>query len=203
MTPIVKAAEIIKKGGVVIFPTETLYGLGTNALNQDAIKRIFEIKIRPMQKVLPVIIGDISQLKMLVDRTDNIPLDLILDKFWPGPLSILFSGKTNLPKGVVNKEGYVCIRLTSHPVARNLCLASGYPLVATSANLSGKPSPKLFDEINKGLLKKVDMAINLYPPPSGRKPSTIIKFIGDKTIQIVRQGAISINDLKKAGLKIK
>jgi len=203
LTPIVKAAEIIKKGGVVIFPTETLYGLGTNALNQDAIKRIFEIKIRPMQKVLPVIIGDISQLKMLVDRTDNIPLDLILDKFWPGPLSILFSGKTNLPKGVVNQEGYVCIRLTSHPVARNLCLASGYPLVATSANLSGKPSPRLFDEINKGLLKKVDMAINLYPQPSGRKPSTIIKFVGDKTIKIIRHGAISINNLKKAGLNIK
>jgi len=203
LTIIDRAAEIIKKGGVIIFPTETLYGLGTNALNQDAIKRIFKIKNRSIQKVLPVIIGDISQLKMLVNRTDNIPLDLILDKFWPGPLSILFSGKTNLSKGVVNKEGYVCIRLTSHPVARNLCLSSGYPLVATSANFSGKPSPRWFDEIDKGLLSKVDMAINLYPQPSGMKPSTIVKFVGYKTIQIIRQGAISINDLKKAGLDIK
>jgi len=203
LTIIDRAAEIIKKGGVIIFPTETLYGLGTNALNQDGIKRIFEIKNRSIQRVLPVIIGDISQLNMLVNRTEIIPLDLILDKFWPGPLSILFSGKTNLPKGVVNKEGYVCIRLTSHPVARDLCLYSGYPLVATSANFSGKPSPRSFDEIDKRLLKKVDMAINLSPSPSGKRPSTIVKFISHNTIQIIRQGAISINDLVKAGLNIK
>ncbi len=130
-------------------------------------------------------------------------MDLILDHFWPGPLSILFPGKKDLPKGILSGKGYVCVRLTSHPIARKLCVKSGFPLFATSANRSGMPSPKSFEEIDADVLGMVDMALNLGPRPSGVNPSTIVKFVEKNIVEILRHGEISCEDLRRVGLYVK
>ncbi len=196
------AVLVLKKGGIIIFPTETLYGIGAIALFDSAVSKVFKLKKRPLDKTVPVIIGEITQLSMLTDTGKDFPLDLIEKKMWPGPLSILFPARENLPKGIVSKDGFVCVRLTSNKTARKLCIRSGYPLVATSANISGTSAPASLEDIDKRLLELCDFVVKSGEKPEGKKASTIIKFLDKKRIKILRQGAYSFEKLKKLGLEV-
>lgn len=197
-----KAVEILKKGGVIIYPTETLYGIGGVALFESTVNKVFEVKKRALDKPLPVIIGEIGQLFMLIKNQENIPIDFIEKNLWPGPVSILFSAKEGLPKGIVSPDGFVCVRLTSNNTARELCIRSGYPLVATSANISSKPSPQHLEDIDKELIKMCDLLIKSGEKPKGGKPSTILKFIDKKKVKVLRYGAFSLEKLKELGLTV-
>jgi L-threonylcarbamoyladenylate synthase len=201
MQDIDKAVSVLTKGGVVIFPTETLYGLGTIALDPIACAKVFVIKNRAKNKPVPVIIGEIDQLDMLVGDL-NVSIDIIKQKFWPGPLSVLLPAKDSLPSEIVNRDGYVCVRYTSHPIAKELCIRSSSPLIATSANISGEKPPASFDEIDKKLLSKVDFFLSYAPYPMEAKPSTIIKFLGHNRVKIIREGAVTKEKLMNVGFKI-
>ncbi len=202
MDAINRAVLLLKRGKVIIFPTETLYAIGCNALNKGSLLRLYQIKNRPCEKRVPIVIGDLFQLDLITEIPCWFPLGLIRDRFWPGPLSILLPAKSGLPKCIVNPEGKVCVRFTPHPITQKLCVESGLPLVASSANFSGMPAPDTFEKIDKDLIKEVDLVLNLPPIPSGGNPSTIIEFLGKTQIKIIRKGAISRESLKEAGFVI-
>jgi L-threonylcarbamoyladenylate synthase len=144
-------AEIIKKGGLVAFPTETVYGLGADALNTKAVLALFEAKKRPLDN--PPIIH-IADPKETVKLAKKIPpnAELLMDKFWPGPLTLIFMRSPLVPKETVAGLDTIAVRLPAHPVALALIRQSGCPIAAPSANLSGKPSPTnakhVFDDLN-------------------------------------------------------
>ncbi len=185
-----KIAQEMKNGKIVIFPTETVYGIGTNAFDERACEKIFKIKERPNEKPLIVLISDFSMLYSMVDEINIIEQKLI-DRFWPGPLTIIFKRKKdcNLSNVVTANQDTIGIRMTSGKIARLLIQESGVPIVAPSANLSGRSDGSKINQIYQELRKKVDYIIDCGDIVD-MVPSTIVQVM-DSKIQILRRGKIS------------
>lgn len=185
-----EAVRVLKRGGVIVYPTETCYGLGA-AINQPtAIKKIFLIKGRE-KKPLPLVAGNMAQVKKIAELNSS-ELKLA-KKYWPGPLTILLKTKGKLLKGL-QRNGRVAVRIPGLALVRNLCLKLGGPLTATSANLAGQPSSyKIKDAIKqfKNRTFKPDLFLDAGQLPK-IKPSTIAVFKANK-IKILRKGPIKIN----------
>jgi L-threonylcarbamoyladenylate synthase len=183
-----EAVAILKSGGVIAFPTETLYGLGADARNETAIEKIFEIKGRDFKNPILVVIGDRGHLKALAA---DIPLQArkLMDRFWPGPLTIVFRAAPPVSPKLTAGSGKIGIRLTSHPVAMAIAERLGGPLTATSANLSGAPECSSAAEVLSQLEGKLDGVVDGGQTPGG-KGSTIV----DITVipeKILREGVIA------------
>ncbi len=183
-----EAACILKNGGLVAFPTETVYGLGANGLNKDACKKIYEAKGRPSDNPLILHISDISQLSKLISEKNDIS-EKIIKKFWPGPLTLIFKKSEIVPNEVSGGLNTVAIRYPENPVAKALIDACGFPIAAPSANSSGKPSPTLAKHVYDDLLGKIDMIIDGGSTVFGLE-STIIDVSEGKAV-ILRPGAIT------------
>ena len=183
-----KAAGILKKGGLVAFPTETVYGLGANGLDSDACRKIYEAKGRPSDNPLILHIGDVSQLEGIVK---DIPpkAKLIMDKYWPGPITIIFRKKDIVPDSVSGKMGTVAIRFPSNEVAQMLIKEANIPVAAPSANTSGKPSPTKAEHVYNDMNGKIDMIIDGGSCDVGLE-STIVDATGEN-ITILRPGAVT------------
>ncbi len=153
-----EAGAVIRGGGLVAFPTETVYGLGANALDADAVKKIFEAKGRPQDNPLIVHISDFDELPALVTEIPEIARKL-MEKFWPGPMTIIFGKAGIIPYETSAGLESVGIRMPSNSIARALIKAAGVPIAAPSANISGKPSPTEVDSCIEDLYGKVDMII--------------------------------------------
>ncbi len=184
-----KAAEIILRGGLVVYPTETFYALGANALNKKAVEEIFRVKKRPLSKPIPIIIADKSWLKDIVIEVPEVAIHLI-KKYWPGPLTIVFRASNKLPSNLTGGTGKIGIRVCSHPLAQRLVSLVKVPITATSANISGKPPPNSIESISLNGIDIIDGG-----PVLGRVPSTIIDVTSTPPV-ILRQGAIKITYLK-------
>lgn len=185
----------IKKGKIVVFKTDTVYGIGTNVFCEDACKKIYEIKGRPTYKPLNVLISNISMLKEIVDFISPAEQKLI-DAFWPGPLTIKFKKKENvLPDIISAGDEYVRVRLLKNGLAYNLIQTAGVPIVAPSANLSGSPTGTNIKEIINELGGKVDYILD-----SGNinndTTSTIVEVDNEKAI-VIREGKISKEEISK------
>jgi len=184
-----KAAEIILRGGLVVYPTETFYALGANALNKKAVEEIFRVKKRPLSKPIPIIIADKSWLKDLVIEVPEVAIHLI-KKYWPGPLTIVFRASNKLPSNLTGGTGKIGIRVCSHPLAQRLVSLVKVPITATSANISGEPPPNSIESVSLNGIDIIDGG-----PVLGRVPSTIIDVTSTPPV-ILRQGAIKITYLK-------
>ncbi len=184
-----KAAEIILRGGLVVYPTETFYALGANALNKKAVEEIFRVKKRPLSKPIPIIIADKSWLKDIVIEVPEVAIHLI-KKYWPGPLTIVFRASNKLPSNLTGGTGKIGIRVCSHPLAQRLVSLVKVPITATSANISGEPPPNSIESISLNGIDIIDGG-----PVLGRVPSTIIDVTSTPPV-ILRQGAIKITYLK-------
>ncbi|MFZ5994058.1 MAG: L-threonylcarbamoyladenylate synthase [Thermodesulfobacteriota bacterium] len=189
-----KACAILKEGGLVAFPTETFYGLGADALNEQALKRVFALKRRDYAKPLLVIIAEKDQLHSLVS---DIPAaaEKLMDRFWPGPLTIIFKAKKGLPSLLTGGTGTVGIRISSYPVAQSLASTFGLPLTATSANLSGGRNPVTAKDVWDQLGDRVNLMLDAGKT-KGIKGSTIV----DVTVlppRIVREGDVPVGEVKK------
>ncbi|MCI8362745.1 MAG: threonylcarbamoyl-AMP synthase [Clostridia bacterium] len=192
---IAKIANDLKKGGIVVFPTDTVYGIGTNAYDEQACKRIYEIKGRPRNKPLTVLISDISMLKEIVDEI-NITEQKLIDTFWAGSLTIKFKKKYDvLPEIVSAGDEYVRIRLINEGIVYKLIKESGVPIVAPSANLSGSTTGTKIKNIIKELGEKVDYILD-YGDIENDEVSTIVQVEGEKVI-IIREGKIKKEELEK------
>ncbi len=184
-----KAAEIILRGGLVVYPTETFYALGANALNKKAVEEIFRVKKRPLSKPIPIIIADKSWLKDIVIEVPEVAIHLI-KKYWPGPLTIVFRASNKLPSNLTGGTGKIGIRVCSHPLAQRLVSLVKVPITATSANISGEPPPNSIESVSLNGIDIIDGG-----PVLGRVPSTIIDVTSTPPV-ILRQGAIKITYLK-------
>lgn len=194
-------AESVQAGKVVVYPTETLYAIGCSGFDQDAVRKVYAIKNRPVGKPLPLVIGDVSQLSLVTDHI-GAGLETLASAFWPGPLSILVKAGKKLAPQVRDRQGFTSVRVTPHPVAGLLSIAARVPLVATSANISGGPPAALPGEIDKKILTLADSAFLGEPYPGGGKASTVARFIRENEIEILRHGAVSDELIKSKGFKI-
>lgn len=190
---VIKAAELLKNGEVVGIPTETVYGLAADARNSSAVKKIFEAKGRPQDNPLIV---HISDMKMIEDYVTSVPENarLLAEKFWPGPLTMILPKKNTIPETTSGGLDTVGIRMPSHPIARGLIEACGFPLAAPSANLSGSPSPTTAQHVLDDMNGRVPAIIDGGECTVGVE-STVISFEGN-AVRILRPGYISYEDLK-------
>lgn len=195
-----EAASMLRAGGILIFPTETLYALGCDALNAKALARVYEAKRRAASSALPVIIGSLEQLAFLTGEAHPLAREL-MRVFWPGPLSILFPALPAVPEALCAGTGRVAVRFTSHLAAAALCLAAGRPLVSSSANISGKPAATRPDELTDELLQRADGVYLADPLPAGGPSSSIVE-VTDEGLRVVREGAIPAAELRRHGFAV-
>lgn len=185
---IAKAAKIIISGGLVVFPTETVYGIGANALDSSASQSIFTAKNRPPDNPLIVHLSKQSELDKYILEKPKFS-ELLMDKYWPGPLTLLFKKSAAIPNIVTAGSKYVAIRIPNHPVALALIKESGVPIAAPSANLSGRPSPTTAQHSIQDLFGRVDMILDSGPTDIGLE-STVLNLLG-KQPSILRPGGIT------------
>ncbi|MDO5387615.1 MAG: L-threonylcarbamoyladenylate synthase [Clostridia bacterium] len=190
---IVKAAEIIKSGGLVAFPTETVYGLGGDGLNPNAAKKIYSAKGRPSDNPLILHISDIGQLSPLVREIPENALKLAKE-FWPGPLTMIFKKSDIVPNETSGGLDTVAVRFPVNKVAQALITASGTPIAAPSANTSGRPSPTRASHVEYDLNGKIDMIIDGGACKFGLE-STIIDVTGNIPC-LLRPGSITLEMLR-------
>ena len=180
-----KALEVLKSGGTLLYPTDTIWGLGCDATNPKAVEKIFKLKNREESKSLIVLLDDEDNLHKYVDNLPEITFDLLknIDK----PTTIVYSNAKNLAWNVIASDGTVGIRVTRDPFCRDLVKRFGKPIVSTSANISGDPSPIVFREISKQLIPQVGYTVNLYRDQiNSSKPSTIIRLFENGEFIIIR-----------------
>ena len=188
------AGKILKSGGLVAFPTETVYGLGADATNVEAVKKIFEAKGRPQDNPLIVHIADFKNIKEYVTEVPYIA-QKIMEAFWPGPLTVILKKSSKIPSITSAGLESVGIRMPSNVIARELIKAAGLPIAAPSANISGRPSPTEVQRCIEDLMGKVDCIVGGGSCDVGVE-STIIDCTVDPPC-ILRPGAITIEMLKK------
>ncbi len=183
-----KAAKVLKDGGLVAFPTETVYGLGGNALNPEASAKIYAAKGRPSDNPLIVHVSDVDMVEGLVKKIPKAAKDL-MEAFWPGPLTIILKAGDAVPRQTTGGLDTVALRMPNHPVALELIKKSGLPIAAPSANASGRPSPTKAAHVMEDLSGRIDMVLDGGEVEIGVE-STIVDLTGD-TPQILRPGYIT------------
>ncbi|MBR6322087.1 MAG: threonylcarbamoyl-AMP synthase [Lachnospiraceae bacterium] len=189
-----KAAEVFASGGLVAFPTETVYGLGANGLSADSSAKIFEAKGRPSDNPLILHIGEKEQLIPLVKEVPP-EAELLIEHFWPGPLTIIFKKSEIVPYRTSGGLDTVAVRMPSHPVAAAMLKKTPLPIAAPSANLSGKPSTTRASHVLEDLNGRVDMIIDGGDVPIGVE-STIIDMTQDRPV-LLRYGYITLAEIEE------
>ncbi|EXJ23502.1 TsaC protein (YrdC-Sua5 domain) required for threonylcarbamoyladenosine t(6)A37 modification in tRNA [Alkalibacterium sp. AK22] len=191
---IAEAAAYLKKGEVVAFPTETVYGLGADATNEEAVRKIFKAKGRPSDNPLIIHVSSKQQLQAYVTQIPK-EAEAIIERFWPGPCTIVFERKGPLAPAVTGDLNTVAVRMPDHPVALELIRQAGVPLAAPSANLSGRPSPTTADHVRRDLEGKISGIIDGGSTGVGLE-STVIDLTNPKRPTVLRPGGVSLEDLQ-------
>ena len=189
--------EILKNNGIIIFPTETVYGIGTNGLNKEAIKKLYEVKQRPLNKPINLLVSNIEMVNQVAKNISKLEYK-IMQNFFPGPLTIILEKKDIVPDILTANTNTVGIRMPSGKIARKLIEYAGVPIATPSANISGKPSGTNIKDIQKDFEGKVDYFIDNGESKLGI-PSTIVRVINNE-VHILRHGSISkeeINNIVK------
>ena len=186
--------SVLKRGGLVAFPTDTVYGLGAGANIPQAVARVYQVKKRPLNMALPLLLADVSQISEVAEPVPAIAW-LLANKFLPGALTIVLYKSSSVPDIVAAGGKTVAIRIPAHPVPIALIQGLGMPVVGTSANLSGMPSALTADEVHSQLGDRVDLVINGGRCSGGRE-STVIDVTGEVPV-VLREGAISVEELRQ------
>jgi L-threonylcarbamoyladenylate synthase len=187
-----EAAQWIRGGGVVAIPTDTLYGLAADPFSADAVARVFAIKGRAAERALPLIAADVVQIATHLGRLSPTG-ERLAERFWPGPLTLLVASPPGLARDVSGGTGKVGVRVPADEVARAICEASGRPITATSANVSGEPATSDPDCVERTLGDRLDLLIDTGPTRGGAA-STIVDVTGAEPI-LIRAGAIPWQDI--------
>ncbi len=190
-----QAVSILREGGLIAFPTETYYGLGVDPFNTSALERLFAVKKRPNLKPVLVLVPDRDQVTGVAAAVPEVAVKL-MDRFWPGPLTIVFPARNELSAMLTGGTGTIGVRLSPHPVALALLEAFGGPLTATSANRSGGNAAATEKEVREIFGNDVDMVLE-GGRTSGLLPSTLIGFEDDE-VTCIREGRIPFDEIRKA-----
>lgn len=189
-----EAAEILRRGGLVAFPTETVYGLGANALDEYAAGKIYAAKGRPSDNPLIVHVAhkeDVEKLTSQIPKTGR----KLMDTYWPGPLTLVFDKSDLVPYGTTGRLDTVAVRMPGNPIARRLIALAGIPIAAPSANTSGRPSPTTADHVYQDMNGKIEMIIDGGPVGIGLE-STIVD-VSEEVPMVLRPGAVTIEMLRE------
>ncbi|MCT4638270.1 MAG: L-threonylcarbamoyladenylate synthase [Bacteroidales bacterium] len=180
-----KCIEILENGGVILYPTDTIWGIGCDATNPDAVKKVYELKQRVETKSMLVLINRPERIPSYVNDMPDVAWDLI--EYTEKPLTIIYSGAKNLANNLVSDDGTIGIRVSSFDFNRILIERFKKPIVSTSANISGNPSPGCFDDIDDDVKNKVDYVVNLDQDIQNSQPSSIIKLGTSGEVNIIRE----------------
>ncbi len=181
-----KACQVMREGGVILYPTDTIWGIGCDATNEEAVRRVYEIKHRADSKAMLVLVDSAVKVDFYVQDVPEVAWDLIelADK----PLTIIYSGARNLAPNLLAEDGSVGIRVTGEEFSKRLCQQFRKAIVSTSANVSGQPSPQNFSEISEEIKSAVDYIVDYRREETTQaKPSSIIKLDKGGVIKIIRQ----------------
>lgn len=189
-----QAAQIITRGGVIGYPTETVYGLGADIFCRAAVKRIFEIKGRNASKAIIVIVPDIENLQELVTTISDQAHEL-MQQFWPGALTLIFPASDKVPAEIRGGGSSIAIRIPDNKICLNLLKKCQLPLTSTSANFTGEATPVTAQEVNQSMGEKLDLIIDGGPAKS-RTPSTILDITTER-FRLIRQGALPIEKIER------
>ncbi len=181
-----RALEVLKNGGVILYPTDTVWGLGCDATNETAVAKVNAIKGRAADKSLIILLDTDNKIQSYVDDVPEVAYELI--EYSEKPLTVIFSNAKNLAPNVVNNDGSVGIRVVRHDFCLQLLQRFRKPIVSTSANISGEPSPKFFDEISDEIKEQVDYVVDLdQEDRTPKQPSTILKLGGGGLFEFIRK----------------
>ncbi len=182
---IIRTNEYLKKGSTILYPTDTIWGLGCDATNAAAIDKIFTIKSRWTSKSLLILLDEAEKLSLYLDHIPEIAWDLIEQA--NRPTTFIYQHVKNLPKNLIAQDGTIAIRIVRNEFCKRLISLFGKPIVSTSANISGQPTPISFNEISDEIKKKVDYIVDpSVSPVEDVKPSTMIRFIDDYSFEVIR-----------------
>lgn len=187
------AAECLRRGGLVAFPTETVYGLGVHALDGTAVRRLFEAKRRPASDPLIVHVSDFDLVTSLVAALPD-EAEVLASQFWPGPLTLVMRRASSVPLEITAGLDTVAVRVPAHPVARALLLAASLPVAAPSANLFSRPSPTLAAHVLDDLDGRIDMVVDAGPTPVGVESTVLDLTVAPPAV--LRAGAVSVERLR-------
>jgi len=188
------AVAALKRGEVIVYPTETLYGLGADALNGAAVEKVFQLKGREPGNPIPVLVADREMLGALVAVIPPLA-EKLMARFWPGPLTLVLPAGKNISPALLNADGGIGVRISSEPVATGLVRALGRPLTATSANPSGLTPARTVQQAKNYFAGAIDLFIDAGELTS-RTGSTVVE-IGTDTVRIIREGEIGKSELQR------
>ena len=189
-----EAISLLKRGGIVAFPTDTVYGLGASAVIPEAVARVYRVKKRPASQPLPLLLASVSQIREVAETVPPVAW-LLARKFLPGALTLVLPKSSSVPDVVTAGGGTIAIRIPAHPVPVALINGLGAPLTGTSANLSGRPSTLTAAEVYAEFGDKIDLVIDGGRCPGGRE-STVVDVTGTVPI-VLREGAVALSVLKQ------
>ena len=181
-----RACDVLYKGGVILYPTDTVWGIGCDATNEEAVRRVYEIKRRVDSKAMLVLVDSDVKVDFYVREVSPVAWDLI--ELSEKPLTIIYEGARNLAPNLLAEDGSVGIRVTREEFSKQLCFRFRKAIVSTSANISGEPSPQSFAEISDEIKQAVDYIVGVrQDEPAGAAPSSIIKLGKGGQIKIIRE----------------
>jgi len=182
---IAETVKTLKAGGLILYPTDTVWGIGCDATNASAVNKIYKLKQRDDSKALICLVNNYSMLERHVDNVPKMAYTIldIADK----PTTIIYDNPAGIAENLVAKDNTLAIRVVNHDFCKKTIRFLGRPIVSTSANLAGKPTPKSFKEIDDAIIKGVDYVVNLHQQKNGGNPSTIIKLSNSSGVKIIRE----------------
>jgi len=186
--------SILKQGGVVAFPTDTIYGLGAAANLPYAVEKIYQVKQRPRDRALPLLLADVSEISQVAHPVPRIAW-LLARAFLPGALTLVLPKSESVPDIITGGGNTVAVRVPAHPVPLALVRGLGAPVVGTSANISGQPSPLTAEEVSNQFADKIELVIDGGRCPGG-KESSVVDVTGEAPV-LLREGAISREALRQ------
>ena len=179
------ALNVLKKGGLILYPTDTIWGIGCDATNADAVDKVYALKQRAESKALVCLVNDLKMLNQYIENIPEVAYDIL--KYAQKPTTIIYDKAKLVAENVVGEDDSLAIRVVKDDFCEELIRKFKRPLVSTSANISGKQAPKNFQEISKDILKGVDYVVNLHQNKAMSKPSTIIKLGSDGMVKVLRK----------------
>ncbi len=188
------AAQILKRGGVIAYPTETVYGLGANIFHQKAVQKIYRVKRRDPHQPISVMIASVDNVDEFCTGVHDYARQL-MHQYWPGPLTLILMASENLPRYITSSDRKIGLRFPDHPITKALMVHHCQPITSTSANLTRGIPPVNARELNINIADKIDLIIDAGPC-STRIPSTVLDCSGDEP-KLIRKGSIAISEINK------
>ncbi len=180
-----KVVAVLKRGGVILYPTDTVWGIGCDATNADAIDKVYALKKRAEEKSMLCLVSDYNMLEQYVEKIPRVIYDIL--KLTDKPTTIIYDDPIRVPENIIAKDNTLGIRVVDEGFSHKLIRKYKKPIVSTSANISGKATPMHFKEISKEILEGVDYVVNLQEQKKVKKPSSIIRVTLDSKVTIIRK----------------